>query len=220
VRKYLKFFFCVIPFFPRADVDIIDADQIIQMFSAFMEKLVRHPWLQYSQFVFCPERNTAGEVWVMERVFERYRNTHVIRQQEDKVAGWWTTNAVKRNYCEYGVRALRCTKVFFLSDMLCECPWASHDYQKRKKDTLAKLSEQLLRFKSAPRKDPVTGKIRLPKISGRIDNDGKEIKEAKDDLGFTFFMFSYFIEKLSNREIPATDVDYVKIGIGEGMNVI
>jgi len=74
--------------------------------------------------------------------------------------------------------------------------------------TIDMLYEQLPRFRQ---KDPPPGSDRkLPIISGVIDEYGKKIQGAKDDMALTFYMCLCVMDWILKEEMPGLDYRYIK----------
>jgi hypothetical protein len=185
----------------------LDPSQAATLFSFFIQKLYRHPWLSKCIPVLFVERNIAAGPYVMERIMvEQCPRRYVITDPIRDVSGWWTSRSMKSEYVISGAAQMKEDKVCFMKDLVCENPWIPSE--SRADMVKNKLLEELPRFKIRPAPD--NSRRITPIISGKIDDNGRVVKGQNDDLAFAFFMGLYFIEGISQETIPGLDYKYIK----------
>lgn len=177
------------------------------MFFQFMIGLYNHRWLKKAIFVILVERNITAGPYVVEQVMSaRFNRHYIITDRVRDISGWWTDRNTKLMYIISGAEQIREGKIFFLKDLVSMNPWITAD--NRAELMINKLLEQLPRFRL---KEPGPGSARtLPKASGKIDENGKEIKGAKDDMAFTFFMALCILDIILKESIAGIDYNYIK----------
>jgi hypothetical protein len=176
-----------------------DPPAIKRMFSYFMQKLYNHPWLDKAIFVLFVERNLpAGPYAIEEIMMKYYPRRYIIEDPVRNLSGWWTDRHMKLEYVITGAKQMAGNKIFFLESVITECPWMTADT--RANICYNKLIEQIPRFRIQEN----------GKIDGKHDENGKKVKGAKDDTALTFFMALYFLNGISNEDIPGFDYTYIK----------
>lgn len=177
------------------------------MFDHFVTGLYKHPWLSRTIFVLFVERNLPCGPYVVEQVMEnKYPRHYIITDAVRGVSGWWTDRHMKTEYVISGAEQLREGKLAFLQDMVCKNPWM--DPRTRAAVTREKLLEQIPRFRL---RDPTPGTSRsMPIMSGKIDENGRQVKGMKDDMAFSLFMTLYMVDKILKESIPGFDYSYIK----------
>lgn len=136
---------------------------------------------------------------------EKYPRHFIVTDKVRNISGYWTDRKMKVEYVVSGSNQMREDKISFLTDMVCRNPWLDADT--RADMMIQKVLEQIPRFRL---KDPPIGSNGLPKLSGKFDENGKEVKGAKDDMAFTMFMALYMLEGILKETIPGLDYNYIR----------
>lgn len=182
--------------------------EIATLFKVFIEDLMRHPWLSKAVFVLFVERNIAAGPYALEAVMEKIcPRRYVIKDPVRNVSGWWTDRNMKTEYVLSGSSQMKQDKIFFMDGMISTNPWIT-PREIRTETVKRKLFEQVPRFRL--KEAPEGSNRRTPMITGKVDENGKRVKGAKDDLALTFFMALFFIEGISKETIPGFDYKYIK----------
>lgn len=138
---------------------------------------------------------------------ESKQRKYIITDPIRDVSGWWTTYDVKSKYVVTGASEIRQNRLVFMKDFVCENPWLPHDT--KREITLNKLLEQLPRFRLKPASQ-VSSSRRLPLITGKLDENGKMVKGAKDDLAFICFAGIFFVVNIGAETIPGLNYRFIK----------
>lgn len=172
-----------------------------------MEKLYKHPWLSSSIFVLFVERNVTAGPYVLEAIMDqRYTRRYIITDPIRNKIGWWTDRHMKTEYVVAGAKQMREGKIYFLDNIVCENPWINRDI--RKTQVRGKLLEQIPKFRL--KEAPEGSKKKMPILSGKFDERGKQVPGANDDTALAFFMCLYFLEGITQETIPSFDYKYIK----------
>lgn len=169
--------------------------------------MYNHPWLKKTIFVLFVERNIAAGPYAIERVMATKQRKYIITDPIRDVSGWWTTHSMKSQYVVTGASEIRQNRLVFIKDFICENPWLPYDT--RKEIILNKLHEQLPRFRLKPPSE-VSSTRRLPLITGKLDENGKMVRGAKDDLAFITFAAIYFVVNIGAESIPGLNYRFIK----------
>jgi hypothetical protein len=156
--------------------------------------------------VFIGERNTGHEVGYLARVVQRFKNTVCIEQKPNEV-GIWTDTQMKLSYAFAMRYTVNSWGIFLMEDLVCRNPYLEEEDRREK--TLAKLEDQLRRYKLHPLKSKSPVGRQQVAVSGKVDKEGKVSSNFQDDLATGLGMALGFWQKVLVREFDW--IPYAKI---------
>lgn len=182
------------------------------MLREFITGIKAHPALSQARIMFCAESNMAHEAGFLAHEIRQFDDVEIVtdgRKADGKVSeGWFTTHDVKVTQAYDAWDIISQNGLTFLKDWVCANPF-ERNVDKRRKETLEKLLEQLKRYAEVelPTKDPLS--IPRTGVSGVLGKDGQTSSVFNDDQCTALCMALYLWKKLRRREIP--DFPYSRV---------
>lgn len=176
-----------------------------RFFHAFLRALRTHRALENAHIVLCGERNTGHEVQYLSEMLEMFSNKSIISQRGDGDEGWWTDPFNKQRMLDDGDRALLGRGTRMMEDWAVTEGFSKDSPDERRKKVLDQFESELMRYGEHER--PTNDASLPPKvfISGRVGEDGRFEKSARDDLAFSFCFSVWLNRKIMRRIAPGVN---------------
>lgn len=179
----------------------IDADVATDILRDHVTALRAHPLLRSAHIIFAPERNTGHEGDFLRREILNFPRLHVCYEYgPERGAGVWTTRDVKLKY-GFTLKFIFDTKNVSIWEHFV-CANRYQDAATRKAETIAKLKEQMGRYRIIYNETENPFGTNSTTLSGKTNKEGKITKNAKDDLVFSFSMATGILDCITMRMFP------------------
>jgi hypothetical protein len=177
----------------------------MRFFQCFLSALRRHPALERTHLVLCGERNTGHEVHYLGEALEMFSSKSIVEQKGDRDEGWWTDHSNKQIMLDDADHALGCQQIRIAEDWVVAAGYTKDTPEKRREKVLEQFEAELKRYGEHER--PTNDPSMAPKvfISGRVAEDGRFEKSARDDLAFSFCFNIWLNRKIMRRIAPGVN---------------